>query len=88
MGTDYKLEFKEKIHISDSLEIQKTHEFYKKNKTLFLIVLILSFGTPILGYFVTGIYGVIFGLVIGALTYFLSPYAVIKIREITKYQAK
>lgn len=88
MGNNYSKEFTETIHISDLLERERTYEFYKKNKKLFLIVLVLSFGAPIFGYFITGVIGVIFGLTISVLLYFLSPYTTTKIREITQYKAE
>ncbi len=88
MGKHYHLEFNETINLSDSLEIQKTHEFYKKNRIVFYLVLLISFGSPFLGYYITGAWGVAVGFLISLITYFLSPYAALKVKEITKIQLK
>jgi len=60
---------------------QFIHEFYEKNKRIKFIVdilLVLSFLVSSIG----GWIGLVIGAIIGIISYFLTPYAVTKVREI------
>jgi hypothetical protein len=56
-------------------------EYLKKNQLLFVILLVITLGAPILGFFVSGFFGLLAGLALGLLCFFLSPYAIMKIRD-------
>jgi hypothetical protein len=64
-----------------SSRIQFIPEFYEKNKRIKIIVdilLILSVVVTSIG----GWIGLVIGAIIGIISYFLTPYAVTKVREI------
>ena len=78
------------LHVRDSLSVSiaekvmlaTTREFYKKNRPVFLTVIGITVVSPFLGLVLFGWVGVVVGLVLGALSFFLSPLAVTKVREI------
>lgn len=61
---------------------QSTREFYEKNPTALWVVVILTVVSPMIGYFVTGLAGVLVGLILGVLSYYVGAIAVTKVREI------
>lgn len=70
------------LGIEDSLNWEKRREFYEKNTAIYWLIIAITIGSPIIGFFVTGLIGVFVGLVFGIVSYFLGPYAVTKVREI------
>jgi len=73
----------DKIH-----RITIAKEFYEENRITKWKILLVTILAPVLVFFMSGISGVIFGLLVGALTYILSPKAIMKIREKTHYEAQ
>lgn len=72
------------------LSVASIREFYQVNHKIKCFVVVLSAlslcVSPIIGFFLSGVLGLIVGFIIsvifGGLTCFLSPYVVIKVREI------
>jgi len=72
------------------LSVASIREFYQVNHKIKCFVVVVSAlsvcVSPIIGFFLSGVLGLIVGFIISVifagLTYFLSPYAVIKVREI------
>jgi hypothetical protein len=81
-GRNIKAEFFEKITIKDSLSWEHRREFIKKNPIIILICIIITFGAPVLGFFLSGLVGVIIGIILGFGVSILGLFAVMKIREI------
>jgi predicted nucleic-acid-binding Zn-ribbon protein len=80
-GKFAKVEIKEPLSFKDSLDLARRREFYKTNKRVRNIIIGITVLSPFIGLLLTEIVGLLFGLAIGALSYFLSPYAVTKVRE-------
>lgn len=72
----------ETLTVTDSMSWQHIHEYYERHPILLPIVICITLGSPFLGLFLAGLFGVIVGLVIGAITFFLGLRAVTKVRVI------
>jgi len=76
------------VHIEESLQIhaslgwQHIHEYYERHRVLLPLVLGITVGSPFLGLVLAGWLGVVMGLVIGVVTFFVGLRAVTKVREI------
>lgn len=70
--------------IKDSSNWEKRREFCEQNTAIKWLIIAITIGAPIVGFFVIGLIGVIVGFVLGIISYFLGPYAVIKVREIER----
>jgi len=68
--------------MSDSSSVLKIREFYETNKTVRNVVIAITILSPFVGLVLSGIVGLLFGLAVGIISYFISPYALTKIREI------
>ncbi len=71
------------ISLSESLGWKHTKEYYEKNRSAQIIVLIISICSPLVGLLLAGVPGVILGFLLSFLSYFFGAKAIIKIREIT-----
>ena len=67
---------------SNSLTSEARKGFYERNKPIAVAMILIVFLFPIVGVFVRGLSGMALGLVISVLGYFLTPYAVFKLREV------
>lgn len=74
----------ESIHMSDSIQWVSRREYYEKNKKVLAVVILIAVGSPLLGLVVAGVPGVFVGFTLSAISYFLGPYAVTKVREIER----
>lgn len=74
------------ITVKESLTLEGRREFYERHSWAVAVVIAITIVSPLLGFYLTGIVGVIAGLAFGAFSYFFSPTAVIKVREITRIQ--
>jgi len=76
----------EVITISESW--QRLRKFYKKNPKILIAVILITVISPFLGLFLGGPVGVVIGLALGTITYFIGPRAktpvVEKVVEITR----
>lgn len=84
LGKTTVMQINDSLTISDSFSWKTTKEFYEKNKPMLAIVIVLSIISPLVGVVLAGIPGIIVGFIISGLCYFLSPLAIIKIREIER----
>ena len=85
-GKNVNIQAVETIHISDIISLEHVREFYEGNKVISWFVNLTSFGSPFLGLYISGFWGVVIGLIISFIVYFLTPYTIVKVREIKKYQ--
>jgi len=74
----------ETIGVKDSLKLEGRREFNERNPKISLLITVITFGSPLLGFFLYGIVGVIIGIFFGGLSYCLGPRAVTKVRETIK----
>jgi len=77
---EYKVSLKETIHVSDSL--LTTKEYYQKYPKLIVINIIVILLSSILGFFITGVIGIIIGIAIGILSFLYLPSGITKVKEI------
>ena len=61
---------------------EKRREFYEKKPLARVAVIAITLGAPFLGLILVGWAGVIAGLVLGAVAYWIGPFASTKVREI------
>lgn len=71
----------EVITISDSMRWQTRREFYEKNPKILIAVILITVISPFLGLFLGGPVGVVIGLALGTITFFISPRAITKVVE-------
>ncbi len=81
IGKSTKMQISDKLSVSDSISWKTTKEFYEKNKSILTVIIVLSIISPLVGVVLAGVPGIIVGFIISGLCYFLSPLAIIKIRE-------
>jgi hypothetical protein len=75
---------KETIGVKDSLKWESRREFNERNPKINLLIIVITFGSPLLGFFLYGLVGVIIGFFFGVLSYWLSPLAITKVREVKR----
>jgi len=85
---DIKCTFKERIVLKDTVSIKTTKEFYETNPTVKFLAIVISVISPCIGLFIAGISGIVIGLIVSVIVYYLSPYAVMKVREIREYKQR
>ena len=83
-GKLFKVTATASITMKARLAWETRHEFLETNKRAKAIVVVLTIVPPLLGLILGAIPGAILGLVASVVVYILSPYAVIRVREITK----
>ena len=83
-GKNGTIEIEETIGVKDSLKWESRREFNEKNPKINLLIILITFGSPLLGFFLYGLVGVIIGFFFGVLSYWLSPLAVTKVREVKR----
>jgi hypothetical protein len=71
-------------HASVSVGWERRREFYESNRTALVVVVAVSLLSPLLGFFIVGITGVLVGLLLACVSYLLGPHATTRVREITK----
>jgi len=72
----------ESVTATDSMSWQHIHEYYERHPFLLIIVFGITIGSPFLGLVLAGLVGVVAGLFIGVIAFFLGLRAVTKVREI------
>jgi len=76
------IEIEETIGVKDFLKWESRREFNERNPKINLLIIVITFGSPLLGFFLYGLVGVVIGFFFGGLSYWLGPRAVTKVREI------
>jgi hypothetical protein len=71
------------VHIEpsfrDSLTGERRREFYEGQKPLAVLMILIVFISPILGVFLEGVPGLLFGVIIPVAGYYLTPYVVLRL---------
>lgn len=70
--------------IADSMKAQNVHEYFERHPILLPVVIVITVGAPFLGLVISGMKGVLVGLVIGFITFGLGMVSITKVREIDK----
>ena len=78
MGPDSELSF------TSSLKSEQRKGFYERNKPIAVLMILIVLLLPIVGVFVRGLSGAVMGLVISVSGYYLTPYAVLRLRAAAK----
>ena len=60
---------------------QTRREFYEKNPKILIAVILITVISSFLGLFLGGPVGVVIGLALGTITFFISPRAITKVVE-------
>ena len=81
-GANGFIDAKETLGIRDSLKWESRREFNETNPKINLLIIVITLGSPLLGFIICGFVGVVIGLFFGVLSYWLGPRAVTKVREI------
>ena len=69
------------LSFADSLKSDVRTGFYERHKPIAVAMILIVFLLPIAGVFVLGLSGGVLGVIVSAAAYFLTPYAVLKLRE-------
>ena len=83
-----KAEFLDAVQLKESMSRTKLHEFYRTNKPIRNLIIAITIISPFLGLLLSGVIGLMIGLLIGIVSYFLSPYAVVKVKEIEHWKVE
>ncbi len=83
-GRHISISVKETINVKSLSSWERRRELMRTQPGLHLVIIVISLAAPFLGLVFSGWIGVIVGLLIGVLLYFLGPKALIKIREIER----
>jgi len=70
------------IQVSDSARWQTRREYYQKNTKVLAVVIGITVVSPFVGLIIVGWFGVIVGLILGGIAYWIGPWASTKIVEI------
>lgn len=70
------------VNVSGRIAWETRREFYEKNILALVVVALIAIGSPVLGLFIAGLPGVLIGLLLSGVSYFLGPIAVTNVREI------
>jgi xanthine/uracil permease len=70
------------IRIRDSVGYKSTREFYEKHHEWAALVIAITVISSVFGIIPLGIWGVILGLILGVISYYIGPKAETKVREI------
>jgi len=74
----------EEVDIAGHMTWEKRREFYERNLLAHIAVIVITFGAPFLGLFFVGCPGIIAGLALGGVAYWIGPVAITKVREIER----
>jgi hypothetical protein len=84
VGKLIELKLADSISIEDSIKSDKIREYFERHPILLPMVVLISIGAPFLGLFISGMKGVLVGLVIAVITFGLGLLSITKVREIEK----
>ena len=74
----------EEIETAGHITWEKRREFYEKKPLALAVVIAITFGAPFLGLVLIGWVGVIIGILLGGVAFWIGPSASIKVREIER----
>jgi hypothetical protein len=67
------------LSFTDSLKSDRRTAFYERHKGIALAMILLVFLLPLFGVFMSGISGAVLGMLISIGSYYLAPYALLKV---------
>ena len=70
------------LSFTSSLKSDQRNGFYERHKPIAVVMILIVFLLPIVGVFVWGLSGAVLGVIVSVAGYFLTPYAVLKLREV------
>ena len=70
------------LSFTSSLKSDQRKGFYERHKPIAVVMILIVFLFPIVGVFVGGVSGGVLGVIVSVAAYFLTPYAVLKLREV------
>ncbi len=68
------------LSFADSLQSERRKEFYETHRSIAIAMILIVFLAPFAGLFVRGLAGIVGGVVISAIGYYLTPYIVLKLQ--------
>lgn len=68
------------VSFTASLTSDARKQFYERHKIIAIVMLLILFLLPIIGVFVWGITGSALAVIVSVLSYYLTPYVVLKLR--------
>ena len=80
----YNKHLKATVIVRPSLSWKGFHEYYEKRPLLLVIVGCITLGSPVLGLVLAGWVGLVVGLALGVLCFFMGLRAMTRVREITE----
>ena len=83
-GKKSTVKIKGTIGFKGSLNWESRREFYEINHKIKCLIIAITFVSPLLGFILSGLVGVVIGLFFAFLSYWLGPLAVTKVREIKR----
>jgi hypothetical protein len=72
------------VGLRAALSLEHTREFYERHHGWTIFVFTLDIGSLLVGYWLVGLPGLLIGLAVIVVTYFMTPFAGVKVREITR----
>ena len=79
------LELRDTFQVADSTEGKSIRVFYKRHPVALTVVVAISIGSPLLGFWLVGLPGVLAGVSMGVLSLVLGPIAVTKVKEVQRF---
>ena len=83
-GKKSTVKIKGTIGFKGSLNWESRREFCEANPKIKWLIIAITFGSPLLGFVLSGLVGFVIGLFFGFFSYWLGPLAVTKVREIER----
>jgi hypothetical protein len=68
------------VSFADSLKSERRGDFYERHKLVAIVMILIVFLLPFVGLVVTGLFGVVLGVLISIAGYYVTPYVWIKLR--------
>ena len=72
------------LSLISSLKNEQRKGFYERNKPIAVLMILIVLLLPIVGVFVRGLSGAVMGVAISVLGYYLTPYAVLRLRAVCR----
>jgi hypothetical protein len=86
-GKNLSLALRDTIHLTSSLTWETRKEYYQNHRRVLGAVITITVLSPFLGLVLVGPLGVVVGLALGGLAYYLGPKAITKVIEIRRGHA-
>ncbi|HJU05693.1 MAG TPA: hypothetical protein VJ692_11135 [Nitrospiraceae bacterium] len=72
--------FHSQLSFTGSLKSEQRRDFYERNKSIAIMMILIVFLLPLIGVFIMGLSGAVLGVTVSVVGYYLTPYAVLKLR--------